>query len=103
MCLWLHTGYALMCSTCCLQLVLFFLLLLLFFIFLLHCSCPLFFVCFFFRDFEGQCARLAQGIKQETDQVTGKRDLARLSSWFDSFSQQAGRWQEDLPPDSVLI
>ena len=52
---------------------------------------------FVFRDFEVQCARLAQGIKQETDQVTGKRDLARLSSWFESFSQQAGGWLEGLP------
>lgn len=41
-----------------------------------------------------QCARLAQGIKQETDQVTGKRDLARLSPWFEYFSQHAGEVQQ---------
>ena len=42
------------------------------------------------RDFEGKCARLGQAIKQETDQVTGKRDLARLSLWFEAFGQQTG-------------
>lgn len=42
------------------------------------------------RDFEGKCARLGQAIKQETDQVTGKRDLARLSHWFEAFGQQTG-------------
>ncbi len=42
------------------------------------------------RDFDGKCARLGQAIKQETDQVTGKRDLASLSHWFEAFGQQTG-------------
>ena len=52
-----------------------------------------------FRDFDVQCARLAQGIKQETDQVTGKRDLARLSSWFENFSQRAAEAQPLVMPE----
>ncbi|KAL3131372.1 hypothetical protein ABBQ38_007687 [Trebouxia sp. C0009 RCD-2024] len=47
------------------------------------------------REFDLQCARLAQGIKQETDQVTGKRDLSRLSPWFENFSQHAATAEEE--------
>ena len=43
------------------------------------------------RDFDAKCARLGQAIKQESEQGTGKRDLTRLSHWFEAFSQSASK------------
>ena len=55
------------------------------------------------RDFEAKCARLGQAIKQETDQVTGKRDLARLSHWFEAFGQHTGQQHHvSTPPPRPL-
>ena len=43
------------------------------------------------RDFEARCNQITASMKKEGSGATGKRDLTRLSHWFESFSERTGK------------
>lgn len=44
------------------------------------------------RDFVAKCEQVSASIRKEGSGATGKRDLARLSHWFEAFSERAGAY-----------